>query len=76
MVERRRKGGAGMTNKEKFEEVFSFKPNTWIKPCELFKIEIGDEICKAHLTCDDCPYNRNWWDREYSREVNDYAIHI
>jgi len=54
-----------MTNKEKFEETFGFKPNVWIKPCELLNIDIQGDICKNYLICGDCPFNREWWEREY-----------
>lgn len=48
-----------MTNREKFKEVFGFKPNDdaeCVAPSKICYIQ--DDICN------DCPFE-DWWDKEY-----------
>lgn len=52
-----------MTNREKFEEIFGFKPY----PNDV--CVINDQTCligveNIETTCEQCPYN-NWWEWEY-----------
>ena len=53
-----------MTNKEKFEEVYGFTPNTNRPPCLLLKNEVRWKICEGS-SCRVCPFNHLWWDRDY-----------
>lgn len=53
-----------MTNKEKFEEVYGFTPNTNRPPCLLMDNDTREEVCKIN-SCLTCPFNHDWWDREY-----------
>lgn len=47
-----------ITNADKFEEVFKFKPNTGHCPYT------PNEECHKHLTCISCP-RHGFWDKEY-----------
>lgn len=50
-----------MTNREKFEQVFNVKATEDDGMC-CFIAE--DEVCKAHPSCNGCPYD-DWWEHEY-----------
>lgn len=50
-----------MTNAEKFEEVFGFKPNSNL--CYMPE----DVKCPQNTDCDDCPHNL-WLNEEYTAE--------
>ena len=48
-----------MTNSEKFESVFGFKPSDdagCVAPAAVCDIQDG--------VCNDCPFD-NWWNKEY-----------
>lgn len=52
-----------MTNKEKFEEVFGYKPNTVTDDIE--NCMFSESVCEqADFDCDNCPF-LGWWDKEY-----------
>jgi len=48
-----------MTNQEKFNEVFGFHPADKREVCPKWLTCEGLENCKS------CPFNKEWWDREY-----------
>ena len=55
------RGGVTMTNSEKFKEVFGFVPNR----SEQKELCPRDFDCEDVPSCRDCPFNEDWWNREY-----------
>ena len=52
-----------MTNREKFEEVFGFKPNDDAEcVAPMLICYINDNICASKEK--ECPFY-DWWDKEY-----------
>lgn len=54
-----------MTNLQKFEQVFGFKPDG--SPCVLF--EQKSEVCEKTDLCEECTYG-DWWRWEYRKGDN------
>lgn len=56
-----------MTNEEKFKEVFGFIPSL----SGQRELCPRDFDCEEVSSCTDCPFNEDWWKREFEKAVMD-----